>query len=357
MKRTHVLLDEESIATAGVKDIDLKMSEKVSAIDISVKGMNNGSVPTAHPAKMISKIELVDGSDVLFSASGLEAQAAGLVMNPMLPYPELDYVNNTYAIPTFRLSFGRKLWDKKLALDPKKFTSLQLRITHNKALGGSAPDAGVMSVLAHLFTDEPISPVGFLSLKRVRSYALADGAEEEVQIPTKDIIRRVLIQSLFAGKQPQDQFAKVKLSIDNDRKVLLNGVRTYDLLKFLPHNPDIHEMLRVYDVDSETTVYVTPTYAVNMAGNGMNASEVTLFFDESYGGSVDMTAGAAGLVGVLVHGKAPHGALNITFGDPMDETDWLDLRSVEEFEAIITGGSSVGSSSTCEVMAETLRRY
>jgi hypothetical protein len=357
MKRTHVFIDEESITTAGIKDIDIKMSEKISAIDIIVKGYNNGSVPTAHPAKMVTKIELIDGSDVLASVSGLEAQAARLTMDPMLPYPELDYVDNTYAIPTFRLMFGRKMWDKQLSLDPKKFTSLQLRITHNKALGGSVPDAGVMTVMAHVFTDEPIAPVGFLSLKQVRSYALASGADEDVQIPTKDILRRILIQSLYAGKQPQDQFANVKLSLDDDAKILLNRVRTYDLLKLLPHNPDIHEMVRVYDVDSETTVYVTPTYAVNMAGNGMNASEVTLFFDESYGGTVDMTAGAAGLVGILVHGKAPHGALNIPLGDQMEIDDWLDARHSEELQATITGGASVGGSSTCEVVAETLRRY
>ena len=59
----------------------------------------------------------------------------------------------------------------------------------------------------------------------------------------------------------------------------------------------------------------------------------------------------------MVVGKAPHGALNIVMGDPADMSDWLDARSFEKLAAVITAGSSVGSASTCEVVAETLRRY
>lgn len=357
MKRTHVLVDAEAASTATTKDIDIKVGEPISAIDIEFKGTNNGSVPTAHPAKMVSKIELVDGSDVLFSASGIEAQAAGLLMNPTPFYSELNYQNDVSAIAAFRIMFGRHLWDKVLALDPRKFTSLQLRITHNKASGGSAPDAGSLSVFAHLFDGESISPQGFLSLKEIRSYALTSGADEEVLIPRDRVLRRLVIQSLFTGKQPHDQYNKIKLSVDDDRKVILNRAKTSDLIKLLAHNPVIREAIRVIDVDSETTVYVTPTYDTHLAGNGLNASETTLFFDESYGGTVNMTAGAAGAVDALVQGKGPHGALNIPLGDQDDITDWLDLRSAEKFAAVITAGSSVGSASTCEVLAETLRRY
>lgn len=357
MKRTHLLVDAESATTATTKDVDIRISDPISAIDVQFKGTNNGSVPTAHPAKMVSKIELLDGSDVLMSVSGIQAQAAGLLMFPEPFYSELNYQNNVMAIAGYRLMFGRKLWDRELMLDPRRFTSLQLRITHNKASGGSAPDAGSLSVLAHIFDGESLAPQGFLSLKQVRSYALTSSADEEVLIPRDNILRRLIIQSLASGKQPHDQYNKIKLSVDNDSKVLLNSAKTSDLIKFLPHNPQIKEAIRVIDVDSETTVYVTPTYDTHLAGNGLNASETTLFFDESYGGTVDMTAGAAGAVDALVQGKGPHGALNIPLGDQMEISDWLDVRNAEQLAAIITAGSSVGSSSTCEVIAETLRRY
>ncbi len=356
MKRTHALLDGEAASTATTKEIDVRVSDPISAIDVQMKGLNNGSVPTAHPAAMVSKIELIDGSDVLASVSGYQAQAAGLLMNPDPFYNELNFVDETYAIANFRLNFGRMLWDKQFALDPKKFDSLQLRITHNKASGGSAPDAGVLSVFAHLFDGENLAPQGFLSLKEVRAYLLVSSAQEEVLLPRDQIIRRLILRSLYTGKQPWEQFNRIKLSIDEDKRVILNNMRTSDLLKILPHNPSFTERLMVYDVDAETTAYITPTYDVSLAGNGVDASEVTLLFEQSYGGTVAITAGAAGTVGALVRGKAPHGALNITMGDPSDPMDWLDVRNAEKLAAVITAGSSVGSAN-CEVLAETLRKY
>lgn len=69
------ILAEEAATTAATKTLDINLADPISRIVVQMKGLNSSGVPTAHPAKMISKIELVDGSDVLFSLSGVEAQA------------------------------------------------------------------------------------------------------------------------------------------------------------------------------------------------------------------------------------------------------------------------------------------
>lgn len=357
MKRRHVFIDGESATTATTRVIDLDLNDPISRLVVEYKGTNNGSVPTAHGAKMVSKIEIVDGSDTLASVSGLEAQAAAILETGQSPFVEQNYQDDVQNIQAFHIRFGRWLWDKALALDPKRFRNPQLKITHNKASGGSAPDASTMSVFADIMEDENPALQGFLSLREIRSYSLTSSAEERVELPVDEIIRRVIILSLSAGKQPWEQYNKVKLTADNDKKVLINNAKTSDLLKILEGNPQFVEAIRVIDVDSETTVYITPTYNAHLAGNGLNASETTLFFDESYGGSVDMTAGAAGAVDALVHGQAPHGALSLPMGKPDEIADWLDPRQFKKLEAVLTAGSSVGSSSTCEVVAETVRRY
>lgn len=357
MFRIHQFLASESIATAGTKTIDINVVNPISSIVIEVKGTNNGSVPTAHPAKMITKIELVDGSDVLASVSGIEAQAANILDGRSIAYPEQNYQNNVMAIAVMSINFGRWLNDLMYAFDPKRFTNPQLRITHNKALGGSVPDAGELSVFAHIMDVQSSSPIGFFSLREVFTYSLTSSAAEFIDLPVDRKIRKLIVQSLAAGKQPHEQYNKLKLSIDGDRRVLLNELSTSSLIKFLEGNPYFSESVRCIDVDAETTLFITPTYAAVVQGEGLNASEVTFFHDESYGGTVDVTAGAAGAIDLVVQGKGPHGALSVPMGVPSDPATWLDVANINDLDLKITAGSAVGSSSTAEVVLETERLY
>jgi len=50
-----------------------------------MKGTNNGHTPTAHPVKMVQKIEVVDGSDVLYSMTGVEAAAMNFLETKSFP--------------------------------------------------------------------------------------------------------------------------------------------------------------------------------------------------------------------------------------------------------------------------------
>ncbi|MDP2973475.1 MAG: hypothetical protein Q8N60_00345, partial [Candidatus Diapherotrites archaeon] len=59
---SEALIDAESTTTAATKTIDVDLAQPVSKIIVQFKGTNNGNTPTAHGAKMVSKIELVDGS-------------------------------------------------------------------------------------------------------------------------------------------------------------------------------------------------------------------------------------------------------------------------------------------------------
>src|SRR3990167_5653417 len=165
MKRTHVLLDAESATTATTKVIDLDTADPISRLWIEMRNTNGNSTPTAHPAKTITKIEIIDGSDVIASVSGLEAQAAEILHTGETPFSELDYENDITAFACASINFGRFLWDRELAFVPGRFQNPQLRITHDKALGGSLPDAATLTVWADIFDGETLSPIGLLSLR------------------------------------------------------------------------------------------------------------------------------------------------------------------------------------------------
>jgi len=142
--RTASILAPEAASTAATKTLDINLADPVSRLVIQMKGLNNGTTLTAHPAKMISKIELVDGSDVLFSLSGVECQALNYFDKGRMPFNVVNYCNDVYAIATYELNFGRYLYDPVFALDPTKFTNPQLKITHDGSQGGFAPFVGLL---------------------------------------------------------------------------------------------------------------------------------------------------------------------------------------------------------------------
>jgi hypothetical protein len=355
--RTVTLLDQESASTATQRVIDLDTSDPISQIAIVFRGTNNGSTPLAHPDKMISKIEVVDGSNVLASVSGTEANAAALSDSHGGNYPELTYINDAQAISSIVVNFGRALWDKLLAFDPTKYKNPQLKITHNKALGGCTCDAGTLSVFVKTMSDLSTGPIGFLSLREIKSESLTSSANHTCDLPIDQIIRRVLVQSMAAGKQPHEQYNKIKLSIDQDKILLIPTARVSDLSKFLEGNPLIAESLYGRLSAAANTFYITPGYAANVVPIGIDGAATTLYAAGSTGGSVALTSAASVDVKASVSGKLPHNTLNIPMGDMSAIDDWLDLSGNKKLEMVVTAGSSVGASSTMETVVETLVKY
>jgi len=353
--RLASLLAQEDANSAATKTIDINLAKPVSRITIQFKGMNSDNDPTAHPAKMISKIELVDGSDVLYSLSGMESQALSYWSQGRMPHTVLNYVNNVNAIATFDLYFGRYLWDELLAFDPRKFMNPQLKITHNKASGGSTPDAGSMAVWADVFDEKEIAPVGMLMAKEQYSYSLTASAKEHIDLATDYPYRGLMLNALSTGLMPSSGFDYVKLSEDNDRRVIINNERGWDLLKLFKRWPRMEELVMVTGINSENTIYCTPTYETAVIGMGMDADETTLFADQSYGGTFDATAGATGNVQFVVTGQNPHGSMMIPLGKINEVEDWYDVSKIGSLRLTITAGSDAAN--TCEIVSEQLRKY
>ena len=351
------ILASESIATAATKTIDVDLADPISRISIRVRGTNSSSTPTAHPAKMVSKIELKDGSDVLYSMSGCEAQAVNFFDQGHLPFGITEYENNIQCCATYHMDFGRYLWDEQLALDPNRFKNVKLNITHNKASGGSAPDAGTMMVAAHAFDEKKISPSGFLMNKEHYTYNLTAAAVEQIDMPTDYPLRHMSIVSLSAGNSPSSQMADFTLTEDGDRRVPFNNESVSELLKLAPNNNIMTENFGTLGTGSAVPNYVTPTYECYGVGTGRSHFSGGLIVAQGSGGDVDVTTDSSEGAAVHYSGTAPHGAVNIPFGKQGEIADWYDVTKLGKLMAKIKAGSSVGGSSTAEVLTQQYRRY
>lgn len=352
--RIASILAPEAANTAGTKTLDINLADPISRITIQMKGLNNGTTITAHPAKMISKIEVVDGSDVLFSLSGVECQAVNYYDKGKMPFNVVNYCNDIYAIATFELNFGRFLWDPVLALDPKKFINPQLKITHNLALGGTAPDAAELSVFAHIFDEKAITPAGFLMNKEQYGYTLVASANEHIDLATDYPYRKLLLQSMSTSLQPWQQYNQLKLDQDNGRKVIINDEKVSNLLKLVEGWPIFQETIEAPTKNGTQTIPCAASYERAAVLTGM-AADADAYLTQTYGGSINVADSAAAVIDMIVSGFCPHSAFCLPFGLQDDQADWFDVSGIGSLKLSLKAGSS--ASGSCEVISQQMRSY
>lgn len=355
--RWSEILSAESFTAAGTKVIDIDLNDPISRLSILMKATNNGSTPTDHPAKILKKVEVVDGSDVLMSLSGIDIQALNFYANGMQGYQNLIFLNNVMAIVQFDLYFGRFLYDPDFAFDSSKFKNPQLKITHDLSLGGSAPDALEMRVRADVFDGKAISPQAFLMAKELISYTLVASANEYINLPNDYPIRMLMLLSRAAAKGPYEQFNQIKLTEEQDKKVVLEGYVS-DFQKVIEGNYPLWEDL-IYGGCSSSGVdhFITPCFDaypnLNSEGSGVAVGQGTF----TNGGTKKIYgASSVNFLGTFA-GRCPHGSLPIPMGDLRDPGDWWDVTQLNNARLKITAGASCDTTAAMQVILQQARRY
>ena len=289
--------------------------------------------------------------------SGYEIQALDFYHNRKTPFHDLIYLDNVMALLAFNIDFGRWLHDPFLALDPKKFKNLQLKIQHNLAAGGSSPDSMDLRVRADVFDELMPTPQGFLMPKEIYSYSLASSGNEYIDLPVDHPIRKLIIMSRAASKAPHEQFNVIKLSEETDKKILIEGY-TSDFTKVLCGLYD-EWVDKIFGNATAAGVahFITPCYA---AYPGLNSEDgqVDIGVETFVNGGTKTIYGAStkNFHGTF-RGMCPHGAVPIDMGDQDDPDDWWNVPALTKARLKITAGSSVESSSTCQVVTQQLRKY
>jgi hypothetical protein len=358
MLRQSLLIADKSLTADNTEIIDLAGSDPISRIDIQYKGTNAGTTPTAHPAKFITDVEIVDGGQIIQKVDGIQAQGVGFYHTKQKPFNVLSFFDNNQCTATISLHFGRDLFDEEIALVPARFKNLQLKITTDLDAAGCSADAGNLKVIAHVFDQKNISPMGYFKLWEIYDYALVSSAYETIDLPIDHAIRMIMIQSLAAGKAPNAQINQLRLSEDNDKRVPLEE-EVSDYLKWLGQSfPLITESFQGIAGTAEVNFFVTPTYEVNYSYGGYASTANYGVFENEYGGRVGVITNADGSnFQAMVIGSAPHGAYPIIPGNLQKIEDWYNVRNLRSLKLRLKGGSSVGSSSTAQVLAQQLVRY
>lgn len=357
-RRAEILAGTD-LTTAGTKTIPINVDQPISRISIywQVTASKHGMDSYCH--RDMVKIELVDGSDVLHSLDGGQNQAL-CIYDRKVPtmihgqFNDGDSLGSVYGI-----DFGRFLYDPMLALDPTRFRNLQLKITHNESLADTGARANELEVVADVFDEKVISPMGFLMAKEHYSYTLSGTGYEYIDLPTDHPLRKLLVQGYLSAFEPWYTVAEARLDEDNEKRIPFDWEieRYYRMMKGV-WTPVEDAVVGLTTTDGRT-YFGTPTdyWASPVLTCRSPAWQITIG-SVSRGGSFTVTPDHPSIGwGGVYRGWLPNHCVEFPFGDPKDIEDWYDVTKLGSLRLRLKGGKGGSSNGTGAVVLQQLRRY
>lgn len=351
------------LGTTGTEIIDIDIADILSTIELIWQTtVVTVSDMTAPHAACISKVELIDGSDVLFSLSGEEIQALAFYTTGKMPLDEISVVATDYMRSVLPIHFGRKLFDPNLALDPKKFRNLQLKVTWDEDAANASVVANQLTVRGWAFDEKVPSPLGFLMAKEIKSYTPVASSYEYTDMPTDHPYRLLLLQSKSTDKNPFEVLDQVKLSEEHDKKVPLDMTGNEIFRKVVQLLGPISQNVRLNETAADAmALHLTPTYG--HVANVDYDDDVVAANDEhlqaTFAGGIVTIGATVNKVPyrALVTGYAPHFCMGIPFGDLQDMGDWYDVTKLGHLRLTQLGASAVGTTPAGRICLQQLRKY
>ncbi|MBA7624094.1 hypothetical protein ES703_31498 [subsurface metagenome] len=355
--RLAKLLSPEDLGAAGTKVIDINVADVISRIDLIFRTKNAANSFIDHPAANITKIELVDGSDVLFSLTGREAQALNFYDRRQPVDNHMTGSNGEWMRAVFGLDFGKYLYDPDLAFDPAKFTNPQLKITFDQDVASAGAGDNYLTVLAHLFDELKPTPTGFLMSKQVYSYTPGANSYEYIDLPTDHPMRKLLIGSHQEARTFTQMVTELKLSEDNDKRVPfdMTGDELFYLMKQI--YPEYIENVYMAIDTSDTEFRVTPGDDAVIVGQQVSMHDGLYVLFGNGGLATGKKESTKETTYMLCKGYIPHGVVSIPFGKADDPADWYDVTKVGALTLRLKAGPSLLTTPTAQVITQQLRRY
>lgn len=352
--RKATLYAQEDATTAKTQPIDIDIGDVISRIQVKFNSTNGANLPTEHPAKQISKMEVVDGSDVLFSLSAQQIEALMFLKYKKGRTYELEYRNGVENRMVLDVLWGRSLWDPILAFDPKKFKNPKINITHNKASGGSSPSAATLEVVADCFDEKPVAPIGFLMQKEHHSYTTgASYANEYIDLPNDYPIKRILLNTYKKDLWWDNIVSEVELDEENKKRLPWSH-DGYDLMQYAmtEYGPYVESFVGTFPGADAYDWYVTPVEAASVIPSGIGYA-LPYAEQECTGGYQKLRTTSVLTFRAAVVGYIPHGCIPLDCGDQADHNDWFDVTKKGKVKLRIKAAGST----TFNTVLEQLRKY
>jgi hypothetical protein len=357
--RQSIIEDSFSIATSGTKSIDVVGKQLISRLTILPKITNpNAWVAQGHPDEAITKIEVLDGSNVIVSLEGTQAKALDFYSTKKLPLSSLNYSALQWSFAPIHINFGRYLYDRELALDPNRFNNLQIKITHDLDAAMTGTTVGYITIMADVFEDTPPSPVGFLRSKEFYALTLVANAVTYIDLPEDEPIR-ILMSHCFSDSQaPEYQIDSLKLTEAHDKQILIDSPMEEYAAYIAGLFPAWTEKLSGRMAATDVYFWVTPAYEQTIQFAGTNDTDGVLQMSAATGGQRRITeASAATEFEAVARGYAPHGSLPLIYPWIDDMDKYWNVESVGGGRLKVTAAAAPDTTPSWDVITQQLVHY
>jgi len=300
----------------------------------------------------------------LMSMTGEEAFSLNYYDRKMINDYEASLTVDDFTKVVISLDFGRWLWDTDWALDPKRFSSLQLKITHSEALANTSVVINELIVEAMVFDEKVPTPKGFFSSKEIFTYTPTASGSEFIDLPTDHTIRKLLIQSDSTDKNPFEVIDNIKLSEENDKKIpfSIDGEEFY---RTWAHEwpPIVYNMI-LDAVATAKTIFAIGAYH-QMAGVNIEydatpfVTAQSTFAVPTYTNNKIVLALSVDIKGdrAEITGRIPFSIMCWPFGSQADDNDWYSVGTIKSLQLIIKSASSVGTTPEAQIVLQQARLY
>jgi len=363
ISRIYTLLASKDLGAAGVEVINVDVPDAITQIVMRWRCTNvTVSAMLAPVAACISKIELIDGSEVLYSLSGRQAQALNYWNQGEMPHTALSLVVGGYFEFVCALDFGRWFGDESFWVNPLAHKNLQLKITWDEDACNTSVVVNSCAVYAMCMSEVKGNPIGFLCTKNHYTYACNGANHEYIEIDTDRVIKKILIRAESTDHTPGVLIDTIKLNVDGGKSIPYE-LKTEDWLEILTLNKKpITQNITLDAAVTANTLYTDLSYRQNIkisydatpfvTAQSKFAVATWTGYALALAASVDIKKLDATLTGYI-----PHGLFPVSQCDDWDNATWLDWRNKGKAKLDILSTSDSDSGDTIDVVIESVRPY
>lgn len=354
------VLRAESIAVAGTRTVDINISDPISKLSVVWRKTNSNRTPVAHPGNIVKNILVCDGADVLFSMNGSHAQSMAYFTDNCQPATMINYEVGQCSMQIAEIKFGRFLYDELLALDPKRFNNLQIKVEHDLALGGAGGTVADLSIYAHCFDEKVIEPAGFLYNKEIYTFLPVAGSWYYVDIPTDYPVRAIMFGAQQATDGPEYILDEFKLTENQGKHILIESMMERYLFQSSAYYDPWNDMVICKPPDTNAfTFYITPHW--ERQSHLFNTAAAAATRNDSAAGCAQIMqcATAAAVSQGMVFGHAPFGAVFLkTYGGDDIEDCWqISYTGSGRLELHAIAGLAAQGTKYQHVYVQQVRKY
>lgn len=358
-RTVEILASGDQTEGSGTKIIDIKLKDIISRIMIYWQVTMAGEGMDDYQYKDITKIELINGSDVLFGMDGGECQALNIYDRKCASMNYKQRLGSNSLASNYGIDLGRFLHDPILALDPKRFDNLQLKISFNEALADTGASANELGVKAEVFDEKDISPIGFLSSRQIYEATSPSSGYTYIKLPRDHVLRKMLVRGYYSGREPWNTVANVRLSEDGDKRIPFDwNVERYYRMMQNEWTPVVEEIVCRAHSSGNFSFYLTPTdyYSIVVGVDNLGYGYWGTNGNPRGGVFTPLGSSASSGIAAIVRGFLPNHCIEFPFGDPQDLEDWYDVTKLGDLELRLNAGGG-GGTGVHAVVVQQLRRY